>query len=59
MVDLPKGQVTIPKAVRDELDRLDFAEAYLVAHAEATGVGAVMSFDRAIDRVSTVDRIAP
>lgn len=34
-----------------EVDRLDFAEAYLAACAEATGVEAVMSFDRAIDRV--------
>jgi predicted nucleic acid-binding protein len=42
-----------------ELDRLDFAEAYLVASAEATGVGAVMSFDRAIDRVATVRRVEP
>lgn len=38
-----------------ENDRLDFAEAYLVACAESTGVGQVASFDRAIDRVSTVD----
>ena len=29
-----------------ELDRLDFAEAYLVASAERSGVGAVASFDR-------------
>lgn len=42
-----------------EVDRLDFAEAYLVANAEATGVGAVMSFDRALDRVSTVERVEP
>jgi predicted nucleic-acid-binding protein len=42
-----------------EVDRLDFAEAYLVATAEATGVGTVMSFDRAIDRVSTVERVEP
>jgi predicted nucleic-acid-binding protein len=42
-----------------EVDRLDFAEAYLVACAEATGVGAVMSFDRAIDRVRTVERVKP
>ena len=38
---------------------LDFAEAYLVASAEATGVGRVASFDRVIDRVGTVDRIEP
>lgn len=42
-----------------ENDRLDFAEAYLVACAESTGVGRVASFDRAIDRVDTVDRINP
>jgi predicted nucleic-acid-binding protein len=42
-----------------ELDRLDFAEAYLVACAESTGVGRVASFDRTIDRVATVERIEP
>jgi len=42
-----------------EVDRLDFAEAYLVANAEVTGVGAVMSFDRAIDRVRTIERVEP
>ena len=42
-----------------EVDRLDFAEAYLVACAESTGVERVASFDRAIDRVATVERIEP
>lgn len=42
-----------------EIERLDFAEAYLIAMAEATGVDAVMSFDRTIDRVGTVERIEP
>ena len=42
-----------------EVDRLDFAEAYLVASAEASGVGVVASFDRAIDRVSSVVRVQP
>jgi predicted nucleic acid-binding protein len=42
-----------------EVHRLDFAEAYLVASAEVTGVGAVLSFDRAIDRVPTVERVEP
>ena len=42
-----------------ELDRLDFAEAYLVAHAEATGVGTILSFDRTIDRVESVLRVEP
>lgn len=42
-----------------ETDRLDFAEAYLVACAESTGVGRVASFDRSIDRVRTVERVEP
>ena len=42
-----------------EVDRLDFAEAYLVACAETAGVGTIASFDKAIDRVSTVTRMEP
>ena len=42
-----------------EVDRLDFAEAYLVACTEASGVEAIASFDRSIDRVATVRRIQP
>jgi predicted nucleic-acid-binding protein len=42
-----------------EIDRLDFAEAYLVAVAEATGVAAIVSFDRSLDRVRTISRIEP
>jgi predicted nucleic-acid-binding protein len=42
-----------------EVERLDFAEAYLVASAEASGVGAIASFDRDIARVATVRRLAP
>jgi predicted nucleic-acid-binding protein len=42
-----------------EVDRLDFAEAYLLASAEATGVGAILSFDRSIDRLRTTTRIEP
>ena len=42
-----------------EVDRLDFAEAYLVASAETTGVGAVASFDRSIDKIASVQRIEP
>ncbi|MGH9064995.1 MAG: hypothetical protein ACRDZQ_13020 [Acidimicrobiales bacterium] len=42
-----------------ELDRLDFAEAYLVAGAERSGVGVARSFDRSIDKVRTVARIEP
>ena len=42
-----------------EIDRIDFAEAYLVACAESTGVGRIASFDRSIDRVGTIERIEP
>ena len=42
-----------------EVHRLDFADAYLVASAERTGVGAIASFDRSIDRVGTVRREEP
>lgn len=42
-----------------EFERLDFAEAYLVAQAEATGVNEVLSFDRSIDKIDTVTRREP
>lgn len=42
-----------------EVHRLDFADAYLVANAERTGVGVIASFDRTIDRVTTVRREEP
>lgn len=42
-----------------EIDHLDFAEAYLVASAESTGVVQVASFDKSIDRMATVERVEP
>ena len=39
--------------------RLDFADAYLVASAERTGVGVIASFDRGIDRAATIRREEP
>jgi predicted nucleic acid-binding protein len=42
-----------------EMDRVDFAEAYLAASAESTGVGRIASFDRSLDRVHSVERIEP
>ena len=42
-----------------EFDRLDFPDAYLVASAERSGVGTIASFDRSIDRVTTVRRVEP
>ncbi|MEI6495739.1 MAG: type II toxin-antitoxin system VapC family toxin [Actinomycetota bacterium] len=42
-----------------EVERIDFAEAYLVACAESTGIRRVASFDRTLDRITTVERIEP
>ena len=42
-----------------EIERLDFAEAYLVASAERAGIQAIASFDRSIDRLSSVTRMEP
>ena len=42
-----------------ETQRIDFAEAYLIASAESAGVNQIASFDRSIERVSTVNRIDP
>jgi predicted nucleic acid-binding protein len=42
-----------------EVHRLDFADAYLVASAERTGIGVIASFDKSIDRVGTVRREEP
>lgn len=42
-----------------EQHRIHFAESYLAACAEGSGVGVVASFDRAIDRVGTVQRLSP
>ncbi|MFN2609860.1 MAG: PIN domain-containing protein [Actinomycetota bacterium] len=42
-----------------EAERLDFAEAYLAATAEISGIDKVASFDRRLDRVRTIERIEP
>jgi len=42
-----------------KVDRLDFASAYLVAQAERSGIGVVASFDKSIDRVTTIRRLEP
>ena len=39
--------------------RLAFADPYLVASAERSGVGSVVSFDKGISKVGTVRRIEP
>lgn len=42
-----------------ETHRIDYAEAYLVASAETAGIDDIVSFDRSIERVTTVNRIEP
>jgi predicted nucleic acid-binding protein len=42
-----------------EFQRIGFPDAYLVANAERSGIGVVVSFDRGIDRAKTVRRIEP
>lgn len=42
-----------------EVYELDFADAYLVAQAESTGVHEILSFDKGIDRLESVTRREP
>jgi predicted nucleic acid-binding protein len=42
-----------------EQHRIHFAESYLAACAELSGVGVVASFDRDVDRVPSVRRLEP
>jgi predicted nucleic-acid-binding protein len=42
-----------------EGERFDFADAYICAAAEISGVGMVASFDRRIDKVTTIQRLEP
>lgn len=70
VAELMRAALAMPTVITDtelllraleiyEVERLDFAEAYLVAEAELSGVGAVASFDEAIDRVGSVERVVP
>ena len=42
-----------------EAERLDFADAYLCATGEISGIGTVASFDRRIDKVTSIQRLEP
>ena len=64
VIGFPAVVVTQPEVLLRALEvyerhRLDFAEAYLVAHAEASGVRAIASFDRTIRRVGSVRLVTP
>jgi predicted nucleic acid-binding protein len=58
-VVVPDPAVLLRSLELYEVDGLDFAEAYLVAQAERSGVGVVASFDMAIDRRTTIRRLEP
>ncbi len=60
-IDLPCVRTLDPRSLLRALEihavsGIDFPEAYLVALAEHTGVGEIVSFDRSIDRLSSVTR---
>lgn len=57
-IDVTDAPVLLRALELYEFERLDFAEAYLAALAEATGA-TVASFDRSLDRVETVTRLEP
>lgn len=42
-----------------EIHGIDFAEAYLAASAEIAGIRRIASFDRSLDRITTITRIEP
>jgi predicted nucleic acid-binding protein len=42
-----------------EHSRLHFVDAYLVAVAELSGVKAIASFDRGLDRIPSITRVSP
>ena len=54
-IEMPCADVVLRALEIYELDRLVFAEAYLAALTEATGVGRISSFDQWIDRLTTVE----
>jgi predicted nucleic acid-binding protein len=53
------GQLLLRALEVYEVHRLDFADVSLVAEAETSGVNAVASFDKTIERVPTVRRVEP
>ncbi|HEX5711988.1 MAG TPA: PIN domain-containing protein [Solirubrobacterales bacterium] len=70
VAELMRAALAMPSVVADaelllralevyELERLDFADAYLVASAELSGTIRIASFDKGIDRISSVERVAP
>jgi len=71
VAEMARSVVTFPAIATDDemvlmraievyaTDRLDFAEAYLVARAERSGIATIASFDRSIDRIATISRLDP
>src|SRR5258708_6054492 len=57
--EVRRRTLLVPALEVYEVDRIDFAEAYLLANAEASGVETIASFDRSIDRGATVRPVEP
>jgi len=62
-VELQRGHVVRRAVDLYETEHMDFTDAYLVAVAEAGGIGQIASFDRGVDKAmrkaSTVTRLDP
>ena len=58
-VSVGDAQVLLRSLEIYEHHRLHFAEAYLAACAELSGAGRVLSFDRALDRIGSIERLEP
>lgn len=56
-IDAPGESVLLRSLELYESTQLGFADAYLVAGAEQSGVGVVASFDQGIDGIGTVERL--
>ncbi len=56
-VDVPNMVLLLRTLEVLEQEHIGFADAYLVANAEVTGVGEVASFDKSIDRIRSVRRV--
>lgn len=58
-IDTPERAILLRALEIYETEHLDFADAYLAASADLTGVNDVLSFDRGLDRVQGITRREP
>jgi predicted nucleic-acid-binding protein len=58
-VSTEREQVLLRAVDLFELDNMDFADAYLVAWAEAHGIKQIASFDKGLGKAKTIRRVDP